>query len=46
MHDRYPLRTVLAVFVPAALLLTVGWLLCGETVYDAVFAMLKLVVTR
>lgn len=46
MHDHNPIRSVLALLLPMALLLTAGVVLAGDTVRDAVFAVLKLVVIR
>lgn len=46
MHDRNPVRSVLSILLPCALLVTVLWLLAGSDVQDALFAFLKLVVTR
>lgn len=46
MHDHNPIRSVAALVLPLALLLTAGYLLGGETARDAVFALLKLVVIR
>lgn len=46
MHDHNPIRSVLALLLPVALLLTAGSILAGETMRDAVFAILKLVVIR
>lgn len=44
MHDRFPLRSVLLMLLPAAVLLMVGWTLWGGLIRDALFAVLKLVV--
>lgn len=46
MHDHAPLRTVLSMLIPAALMTAVLWLLWGADLTDAVFAALKLVVMR
>lgn len=46
MHDQHPIRSVLALVLPVALLVTAGCVLAGESVRDAVFAILKLVVIR
>lgn len=46
MHDHNPIRSVLALLLPMALLLTAGVVLAGDTLRDAVFAVLKLVVIR
>lgn len=46
MHDRKPVRCVLALALPVALALTAGCILMGGDVRDAVFAVLKLVVRR
>ncbi len=46
MHDRSPFRTVLALLLPGALALAGAWAHFGAAAQDAVFAALKLVVTR
>lgn len=46
MHDGNPIRCVLALALPLALLLAAGCILAGETGRDALFAALKLVVIR
>ncbi|MGN0795182.1 MAG: hypothetical protein ACI4MG_12025 [Aristaeellaceae bacterium] len=46
MHDRNPVRSVLALVLPAAILLATGCILTGTTARDAVFALMKLVVIR
>lgn len=46
MRDDNPMVGALSILAPAALALTVLWVLLGDTARDAVFAVLKLVVTR
>ncbi len=46
MHDTSPLRTVAALVIPVALVLAAAWLVFGPFAQDAVFAALKLAVTR
>lgn len=46
MTDRNPVRTVLSILIPLAVLMIIAWLLWGDMVQDALFAVLKLVVTR
>lgn len=46
MHDENPIRCMLLLALPLALLLAAGWLIGGEAVKDALFAALKLVVIR
>lgn len=46
MHDRKPIGSILMLTLPAVLVLGAAWVLCGEELRDAVFAVLKLVVIR
>lgn len=46
MRDDNALVSILSILVPAALAGTVLWVLLSDAVRDAVFAALKLVVTR
>ena len=46
MHDRHPILCMLALLLPLASVMTLGCVLGGETVKDALYAALKLVVIR
>ena len=46
MHDRHSFWCVLALVLPLAGLMAAGCILWGETIKTALFAALKLVVTR
>lgn len=46
MRDEKPVGSVLLLIVPGVLLLTAAWLLWGQTLRDAIYAAMKLVVIR
>lgn len=46
MHDENYIRSILLIVAPFAVAVAAVWLLLGDTITDAVFAALKLAVTR
>lgn len=46
MHDENAIRSILLIVTPFAIAVTAAWLLLGDAITDAVFAALKLAVTR